>query len=108
MATDSQQQKCRWTGFGLQITGLGLVFCLRLKRSERCIELASCESCELKYSRNQKLVPKNLWLQAMCTVYVHTCNVRVRMQYSGNYEIVEAITPPLSRLNVRLWELKNE
>ena len=44
----------------------------------------------------------------MCTMYVHTCNVRVRMQYSGNYEIVEAITPPLSRLNVRLWELKNE
>ena len=37
----------------------------------------------------EKLVPKNLWLQAM---YVHTCNVRVRMQYSGNYEIVEAIT----------------
>ena len=44
----------------------------------------------------------------MCTTYAHTCNVRVRMQYSGNYEIVEAITPPLSRLNVRLWELKNE
>ena len=46
----------------------------------------------MKYSRNQKLVPKNLWLQAMCTRYVHTCNVRVRMQYSRNYEIVEAIT----------------
>ena len=44
----------------------------------------------------------------MCTMYVHTCNVRVRMLYSGNYDIVETITPPLSRLNVRLWELKNE
>ena len=29
---------------------------------------------------------------AASNVYVHTCNVRVRIQYSGNYEIVEAIT----------------
>ena len=84
-ATDRQQQKCRWTDYGLQIAGLGFVFCLRLKRSERCIELANYESCELKYLRNQKLVRKTCGCEqrVLCTC------VRVNVIYSGNYEIVK-------------------
>ena len=90
MSTDRQQQKCRWTGCWLKVADLDLVFCLRLKRSERCIELASYESCELKYSRNRKLVRKTCGCEqrVLCTY------VRVYMMYSGNYEIVKTITPP--------------